>query len=189
MITSSRLASDETGAYKVPVKRRSTITPKLGEHLDIGLPCADVAANPPRDTPGMELLQGTIELLDGARLEHVAVSLVKRPRGAIADAGWGGVFKCVGQWPLDLSARYRLLLEDGRFGWISVVHVSPIPEGSLALFRGLSPLIPGVAEADIADARPKSPPKKDQKLESSTASHTTARHSGDGQGIGLFQVG
>jgi hypothetical protein len=89
----------------------------------------------------MELVMGSVEMSDGARLENVTVSLVKRPRGSIAVSGWGGVFKCTRNVQIELFRDHKLVLDDGRSGIIQVVHVSSIGDGLLALFRGVGPMV------------------------------------------------
>lgn len=85
----------------------------------------------------MQKVSGTVQLSNGTRLEYVAVSLVKRPRGVRAGTGWGGVLRSTDNVPIDILREHQLVLENGNAGVINVLHISPTAEGSLALFHGV----------------------------------------------------
>jgi hypothetical protein len=106
--------------------------------LDFVLPRADRCRNSlSLAALTMQKVRGTVQLSNGTRLEYVAVSLVKRPRGVRAGTGWGGVLRSTDNVPIDILREHQLVLENGSSGVINVLHISPTAEGSLALFHGV----------------------------------------------------
>lgn len=86
----------------------------------------------------MSQVTGMLKLSNGTRLEYVAVTLANQRHGRHCEAEWGGVFKSTGNVPIDMLRENHLVLKNGASGRISIVHVSPTAEGSLALFHGVA---------------------------------------------------